>query len=361
MEAANSESKPRMVQPQIQEAFSYSWYPTQCQIGEERLRESNSSQVGRGEAFRVFKSDENGEEMIVVEQATPGQTSPTLGLGDPAKLMGSKFSEQQSRALLATWKQLYDKKNFTPTNEADWREITNRVNMAPGSYKTLKQVKKKFKNLKDRYRAAKVKSKRKGIVCNKIKTFYAELEQIYGDEDYEPKHRVSQPDIEPTMKSRQKTGVSSATSNSIAPETYPQISKQKTTTADSVISFAANSSIATEINKSIPANTHKGSNIIANGPKIATSNENGFGASGPYSAPRISSNEEPKSQSQLIEAVRELQQQQITMQREITRNMKQMEERILVEVSSKIKESEDRFRQQIANALTQLGNLIRIT
>eukprot|EP00794_Sanderia_malayensis_P003188 gene3188-3659_t len=421
-DSSRTELKTKTTQP-IQEAFSYTWYPTQCQIGglssreisRQPREEENNTRGGGPSTYQVFKSEEDGEEMIVVEQATPpGQQqhctttnrsgsplTPLLKVNSPERLvrMGSKFSEQQSRTLMITWKALHNKDFHAPTCQDDWREITNRVNMAPGSYKTIKQVKKKFKNLRDRYRALKVKNKRKGITCNKIRTFYAEFEQVFGDEDLEATRRSTTATVDRQNKPASKstaTGTGVNTSNhheSSSPPSLPStqalssavcdqvatISQKTFTTTvgtvhvdfgdknpskqqpmptlDSVMSFAVPSESDSSYNRQVESNISRGDGRFIGG--------TGSGGHLPAPAPAPSSSNTSDdsrnySQLKLVEAVRELQQQQITMQREISRNMKLMEERILNEVSTKIKESEDRSRQQIANALTQLGNLIRI-
>ncbi len=380
--AESSEAKTTVKSPQIQETFSYAWYPTQCEIGQSTIVDSNSSLRGNNntdkaeKSYRVFKSEDNGEEMIVVEQAAPSQVRPILpppSLG-PRKVIGSKFTEQQSRTLMVTWKEHYDIRRYPPTGEADWRHITNKVNMAPGSYKTMKQVKKKFKNLRDRYRAAKAKNKRKGLGLGKTHAvYYAEFEQVFGNEDNPPIPRQLK-----AGSSKETTEVNSqiATSAATMLSPFQKVSRSMEQANTSTVPPEPPNTYIVNM-QAKPLQEHAASSTkqhtSGGSPQICQDNRRISGGTSDqhvYEAmpsgsdviwPSVPPKEDTQSHSQLINAVRELQKQQITMQREISRNMKQMEERILSEVSTRIREGEDRFRQQIANALTQLGNLIRIT
>lgn len=359
------------------ETFSYSWYPTQCDMNKAATATSSGSLSQ--EPYRVMKTNED-EELIVVEQKAPEQASPKTS--QIVINIGNKFTDQQVKVLMKSWKELCDKRQHIRTCESDWHDITDKVNMAPGTAKTVKQVKKKFKNLRDRYRSFKIKNKRRNFGFSKTLSF-SQFEQVYGEIDC----RVDRPSH--TNINALHTGIDQggAASNKFAKtysEEHSQIGKNLSTSENNVtcrnslhpedkliprqtlteqMLLTSNDIISEHSNRSnVPRNVHPQSQR-----RVSSSNENEYriGTTSPrvatsHGGRQMPNNEAGQFDSGLVNAVRELQQQQITMQREIMRNMKQMEERLMQEISSRIHESEERFRQQIANALTQLGNLMRI-
>ena len=359
------------------ETFSYSWYPTQCNVNK-AVTVTSSGSLSQ-EPYRVMKTDED-EELIVVEQKVPEQVSPKNS--QVVINIGNKFTDQQVKVLMKSWKELCDKRQHIRICESDWHDITDKVNMAPGTAKTVKQVKKKFKNLRDRYRSFKIKNKKRNFGFSKSLSF-SQFEQVYGDVERQierPSHTnndalytsidqggaVSNKFAKAYPEEHSLPGKKFSTSgdnvtcrNSLHPEdkliSRPAITNQMLLTSNGIISEHSTRSTS-------PRNLHTQSKR-----RVSSSDENEYrtGSSSPrvgtpHGGRQMLSNETGQFESGLVSAVRELQQQQITMQREIMRNMKQMEERLLQEISSRIHESEERFRQQIANALTQLGNLMRI-
>lgn len=391
----NSQEKVNDISPKISESFSYSWYPTQCEIGSSSREALTTNGSLSQESYRVFKTDAD-EEMVVVEQKAldqGAQRNPQFMLN-----LGNKFTDQQVRVLMKSWKELYDKRQHARTSESDWHDITDKVNMAPGCAKTVKQVKKKFKNLRDRYRVSKMKNRKKSFGLGKSVS-YAQFEQVYGEiESQEGRWRAREKRDDASKKTAStssKTGVTSNTTTSTsrlnsresarnsqeAPKVSPSYPNAPFGTSHQSYTRSGQTiwnSISTT-HLSVPH--AQGHNSYQTTPSIRVAGREGSLASGTTGASEYlmgastapqrhadhgASLTSPSSaghlqDSQLVNAVRELQQQQITMQRDLNRSMNQMEERILLEVSTKIRESEDRFRQQIANALSQLGNLIRIT
>ena len=355
-------------------AFSYSWYPTQCDISANATTTSSGSLSQ--EPYQIMKTDDGDDEVVVIvehntaEQASQNNSQFVVNYGN-------KFTDQQVRVLMKSWKELCDKRQHIRTSESDWHDITDKVNMAPGSAKTVKQVKKKFKNLRDRYRAFKIKNKKKTFGFSKS-LYFSQFEQVYGEMDKQIDRLPRQQNNE-ALNVGPDQGVSTANNTSRLRKSYPaqQTTPVKTFTRSSTFScrsqfhpgetdahqalkqpLTTSNDILTVYSQrlGITQDLHSQSNR-----SIASSSDDGYGTTKSLGGCHMSHNDGGHLDPGLVNAVRELQQQQITMQREMTRNMKQMEERILQEVSTRLRESEDRFRQQIANALTQLGNLIRIT
>ena len=367
------------------EAFSYSWYPTQCDMSKTTMANSSAS---RGqETYQVLKTD-GDEELVVVEQEAPEQ--PSQNSTQFVINIGNKFTDQQVKVLMKSWKELCDKRQHIRTCDSDWHDITDKVNMEPGTAKTVKQVKKKFKNLRDRYRAFKIKNKKRNFGFSRSLSF-SQFEQVYGDMDC----RTDRPrqTANNTLNNGRDQGGASTRKNkydklyseaqghagkalntsanltcraSFHPgETViprPTISITRPTKSTQMM-LTSNEMITEDSSRSaIPHALHTKSKRAISGseenelhqspisPRIVT----------PHGGRQFPNTEMGQFDSSLVNAVRELQQQQITMQREIMRSVKQTEERLMQEISSRINECEDRFRQQIANALTQLGNLMRI-
>ena len=380
----NSQEKLKDTSPKISESFSYSWYPTQCEIGSSSREALATNGSLSQESYRVFKTDAD-EEMVVVEQRAPEQAverNPQFTLN-----LGNKFTDQQVRVLMKSWKELYDKRQHARTSESDWHDITDKVNMAPGCAKTVKQVKKKFKNLRDRYRVSKMKNRKKSYGLGKSVS-YVQFEQVYGEiESQEGRWRTREKRDDASKKTEStcsKTGVTSNTTTSTsrlnsrdsarhsqeAPKVSPSYPNPPFATSHQSYSRPGQTIWNSTTHLSVPHAQGQSSYQTTPSIRIASNGASEY-VMGASTAPQRHSDHggslaSPSStghqqDTQLVNAVRELQQQQITMQRDLNRSIKQMEERILLEVSTKIRESEDRFRQQIANALSQLGNLIRIT
>lgn len=366
------------------ESFSYSWYPTQCEIST-----ASTSTSTRSLSYRIMQTD-GDEELVVVEQKAvdqPSQCSPQSIIN-----IGNKFTDQQVKVLMKAWKELYDKRQHIRTCESDWHDITDKVNMAPGSAKTVKQVKKKFKNLRDRYRASKIKNKKRNFGFSKSLSF-TQFEMVYGEIDNQNERPRQKNNV--VLSAAQNQGVTTSSSTC---RSYGSYSEQNDTSkaAASVQAYKSK----TSNNLTQLEHGHNFLHTSLSSPMLATSSDNnalqgefrrvsvaknlplkpnrslmsqevnGYQHGTINTSPRVvnsngghplSSRDGGQPESGLVNAVRELQQQQITMQREIVRSIKQMEERIVHEISTRTRESEERFRQQIANALTQLGNLIRIT
>lgn len=369
------------------ESFSYSWYPTQCEISTASTQTATRSLSQ--ESFHIMKTD-GDEEVVIVEPKAPEQASQNSS--QYMVNIGNKFTDQQVRVLMKAWKELYDKRQHIRTCESDWHDITDKVNMAPGSAKTIKQVKKKFKNLRDRYRAFKVKNRKRNFGFSKSLSF-TQFEQVYGEID----HHVEKPrqnDNEVLNMDRNQGGSTLGGGSNSRKSFAEQID---TSRGPSIHAYTKSKNFSnikqfgqgqTMVRPTLPsqpvATASEASTAYSDcqrhgisrgmqtkaGRAVASPEANGYQHTTAKSSPRpttsngahpLHAREGGQLESGLVNAVRELQQQQITMQREIMRGMKQMEERLLLEISTRLPECEDRFRQQIANAFTQLGNLIRIT
>eukprot|EP00795_Rhopilema_esculentum_P014161 gene14161-5162_t len=393
---ANNETMQEKTKTSTSEAFSYSWYPTQCEIGasSRETAPTNNDSLSQ-DSYRVFKTDTDDDEMVVVQQDAPEQASrrPTQYVVN----LSNKFTDQQVKVLMKTWKELYDRRQHFRTSESDWHDITDKVNMAPGSAKTVKQVKKKFKNLRDRYRASKIKNKKRNFGFSKSISF-AQFEQVYGDLDKQdtrhgPRNsreddlqnteeaRAGRRTVKPTNQLQSARSMQvETTRNPAEPQnslemhkksspTYSHTQSTRMSAPSLTISMQGNNDMSTAHAQSqkfnfpgnIPQNTTSMRGAALEVADFRSGIINSISPITTNTGARHPSLCDSVQDSQLVNAVRELQQQQITMQRELMRSMKQMEDRIMGEISIKMRESEEQFRQQIANALTQLGNLIRIT
>ena len=376
MDNSDNHDEPQAKNP---ETYSFSWYPTQCDM-KKTVTTTSSGSLSQG-TYRVMETD-GDEELVVVEQRAPDHVSQNSS--QYVINLGNKFTDQQVKVLMKSWKELCDKRQHIRTCDSDWHDITDRVNMAPGTAKTVKQVKKKFKNLRDRYRAFKLKNKKRNFGFSKSLSF-SQFEQVYGEMDCRqvetPRHtrnnalnidmdqggatvndnkfETTYPEehVQPPKRLNISNSTNCRSSFNSGGKMVPRqkINDQLVLTSNDIITDHTRSNIGhnlhAKVKRAVSSSDEKEYHMGTTSPRIMTSHGG-----------RQMPNNETGNQfdSGLANAVRELQQQQITMQRELVRSMKQMEERIMQEISSRTHESEDRFRQQIANALTQLGNLIRI-